>query len=129
MNQNIDNFSRKTLELYAACYLWIREQTWDKSDFVVVRNPKQSLMLGSYCPSGEYLDEIILEKLKLEKPEYIDTNLAGYVSRSKLLDEVLMSKMLVVLKADQTSNEEYLEVVTAAEARLGIKHDQTRLAL
>ena len=40
-------------------YRWLRNQHWNDSDMCVVESPKESLKLGSRCPSGELLDVAI----------------------------------------------------------------------
>lgn len=45
--------------LDAARYRWLRQQTWDASKLCVVFNPKKSVKLGAYCPSGPLLDSEI----------------------------------------------------------------------
>lgn len=47
----------------AARYRWLRSQHWDKSDLAVVVRPKQSIVLGSDCPSHGRLDEMIDDRL------------------------------------------------------------------
>jgi phytoene/squalene synthetase len=43
----------------AARWRCLRAMTWDVGPFAVVRDPKQSLKLGAYCPSRENLDAAI----------------------------------------------------------------------
>jgi len=40
-------------------YRWLRERRWNDAPLCVVRDPKRALTLGSYCPSGFYLDNEI----------------------------------------------------------------------
>lgn len=49
----------EALELDADRYRWLREQHWNEADIAVVCHPKQSVKLGSDCPSGQRLDEIV----------------------------------------------------------------------
>lgn len=43
----------------ATRYHLLREQTWDRSAFAVVMDPKKNVRLGTFCPTGPLLDEII----------------------------------------------------------------------
>lgn len=43
----------------AARYRWLRAQTWDKSVLCVATEPKDTVRLGTYCPSGDLLDAAI----------------------------------------------------------------------
>jgi hypothetical protein len=45
--------------LDAARYRWLREQNWNNCDLCVVVNPKDTVRLGSDCPSGDRLDAAI----------------------------------------------------------------------
>jgi len=40
-------------------YRKLRQNHWSESDIAVVCHPRQSVKLGSDCPSGDRLDEII----------------------------------------------------------------------
>lgn len=48
----------------AARYLYIREQHWSTSDICCVTKPKDNLLLGSWCPHGQFLDDYIDERRK-----------------------------------------------------------------
>lgn len=43
----------------AARYRWLREQHWNDNVMAVITIPKESLLLGSECPSLERLDVAI----------------------------------------------------------------------
>lgn len=51
----------------AARYEWLREQHWSDGTMCVVTDPKESVKLGSNCPSRALLDEAIDLAMK-EKP-------------------------------------------------------------
>ena len=40
-------------------YRWLRAQHWSDSELSVVSDPKKHVRIGTYCPSGELLDEAI----------------------------------------------------------------------
>lgn len=48
----------------AARYRWLRQQRWDSSRLCVVTDPKRSVRLGQYCPTGDLLDEEIDAAMK-----------------------------------------------------------------
>ena len=50
---------RKDAELYRA----LRAMHWYSSPLAVVLNPKEAVNPGSYCPSGNQLDEILKEHM------------------------------------------------------------------
>lgn len=43
----------------AGRYRWLRAQHWSDNTLCVVARPKDSVMLGCSCPSGELLDDAI----------------------------------------------------------------------
>ena len=40
-------------------YQWLRQKNWCDSDLCVVTKPRANLKLGAYCPSLEFLDDVI----------------------------------------------------------------------
>lgn len=54
-----DNNDLESMRKYAERYLYLRSCHWNDSPLVVVRNPKQQVKLGAYCPSGNLLDDAI----------------------------------------------------------------------
>lgn len=44
-------------------YRWLREQHWSESEVAVILDPKVNVKLGTDCPSGERLDNMIDAKL------------------------------------------------------------------
>jgi hypothetical protein len=52
----------------AARYRWLRQRHWDDSNMCVVVDPKNFVRLGSYCPSGNLLDDHIDSAMRGEQP-------------------------------------------------------------
>ena len=60
------------LDTDAARYRWLRGQHWYAADMAVVCHPKEAVKLGSYCPSGQLLDDAIdaaVASIALDKAE------------------------------------------------------------
>ena len=53
----------------AARWRWLRAQHWSESKLCVVTNPKESIYLGSSCPSLELLDSAIDAAIAATKKE------------------------------------------------------------
>lgn len=47
------------LEKDAGRYRWLREQHWSDSTLAVICNPTCNVLIGTYCPSKDLLDEAI----------------------------------------------------------------------
>lgn len=48
-------------------YRWLRAQHWGDSNLCVVKDPKDAVKLGRYCPSGGWLDAAIDDAMKERK--------------------------------------------------------------
>lgn len=57
----------KKAEKDAARYRWLRECNLDESAICSVANPKESVKLGTDCPSGDRLDSFIDEAMKCKQ--------------------------------------------------------------
>lgn len=65
----IDNVEDiETMKIDAMRYQWLREQHWYNGVMCVVADPN-NVKLGSYCPSGRLLDEMIDKHMVLGAPE------------------------------------------------------------
>lgn len=48
-------------------YRWLRNQYWETSKLCVVARPKDAVKIGHWCPSGEYLDDVVDEQLRSDR--------------------------------------------------------------
>jgi hypothetical protein len=49
----------RSIMLDAARYRWLRQQHWSDGPLCVVLRPREAVKLGYFCPSLEYLDDLI----------------------------------------------------------------------
>ena len=54
----------RALEQDARRYRWLRSQHWNDSELCCVTNPKETVLLGTHCPSEHTLDSILDAAIK-----------------------------------------------------------------